>query len=546
MIMRKLLVILILLFVVTLSGCYSCQSWHDLWGNGEVRPGCEDKIFFDKDCKLLADARPVAKAPAPKPAPKPKPKPKPAPKPVSGCGPATASNSGPGQKSGAIQLDKVMPPEVQLNTAFDYTIKVTNVTNTDVSNVVVTEFVPDNLSIKSTTPNAAVKDDSLVWKLGTFTSKQSKTITVSASATDTKCIKTCANVTYVMLTCANVRVVEPKLKLTKTAPAEVLLCDPIPVKFVVTNPGTGAANNVMIKDTLPAGLTTADGKKKLAFNAGTLAAGQSRQFTATLKAEKTGKYVNSATATSDAGLKSNAQTTTVVRQPILTIAKNAPQKRYLGRSIKYDIKVTNKGDAPAKDLVIEDVLPTGTKFVSATNGGKAVAGKVKWNIASLKPNASSNVSVTVMPSKAGTFTNVATATATCAEGVRATTRTIIAGIPAILLEVIDIDDPIELGNNTTYVITATNQGSAPGTNIIITCQLEDNEKYVSASGATTGTLTGNKITFTPLGNLAPKKEAVWRVVVKAVKPGDVRFKVTMNTDQITRPVEETEATHLYE
>jgi len=36
------------------------------------------------------------------------------------------------------------------------------------------------------------------------------------------------------------------------------------------------------------------------------------------------------------------------------------------------------------------------------------------------------------------------------------------------------------------------------------------------------------------------------VMATAVKPGDVRCRVTMDTDQLTRPVEETEATHLYE
>ena len=35
------------------------------------------------------------------------------------------------------------------------------------------------------------------------------------------------------------------------------------------------------------------------------------------------------------------------------------------------------------------------------------------------------------------------------------------------------------------------------------------------------------------------------VVVKAIKPGDVRFRVTMNSDQLTRDVEETEATKFY-
>ena len=364
--------------------------------------------------------------------------------------------------------------------------------------------------------------------------------------TTTDCLTHCSTVTYVVPACAHVAVVEPKLKLVKTAPAEVLLCDPIPVTFVVTNTGTGEAKNVMISDTLPAGLQTAAGKNTLSFNAGTLDAGQSREFSATLRAQKTGSYVNKAAAQSASGLKAQAQTTTVVRQPILTISKTAPEMRYLGRDITYNITVKNTGDAPARDLLVEDQLPAGVDFVSASNGGRASGGKVRWTMASLAPGQSISVSATVMPKMAGTFTNRVAAEADCAAGVTASAQTTVAGIPAILLEVIDLEDPVEIGSQTTYVIKATNQGTAPGTNIKIVCVLEDNEQYVSSGGVTPGSVDGKTITFAPLASLATKDAATWRVVVKAVKPGDVRFTVMMNTDELTRPVQETEATHLYE
>ena len=538
--MKKLRNISIFLFLFTLSGCYSCQSWNDMWGNGPVEPGCEEKFFFDKDCQLIAKAEPAPKPVAPKPRPV-----KPKPVPVSKCGASTVSMGYPCDACTIIQLNKTMPTEVLINEPFNYTIKATNVTDTTVVDVMVTENIPANLSIKNANPAATKQGGKLVWKLGTFAPKQSKTITVSGMATNTDCVKTCAAVIYVIPACASVQVVQPKLQLTKTAPAEVLLCDPIPVKFTVTNSGTGSVQNVKVVDSLPEGLKTTDGKSKLVFDAGTLAAGQSKRFSATLRASKTGKYVNEALAGSPSGLKAEAKTTTIVRQPVLTISKTGPSKRYLGRSVAYEITVTNKGDAPARDLVIQDQLPSGVKFVSASNGGKASAGKVQWNLSSLPAGKSAKLTVTVMPVKAGTITNSVVATATCAEGVRASVKTSIAGIPAILLEVIDVIDPIEIGGQTTYVITATNQGSAPGTNISIVCNLEANEQYVSSTGATKGTLAGSTLTFTPLRSLAPKAKATWRVIVKAVKEGDVRFKVTMNTDQLTRPVEETEATHLY-
>ncbi len=67
-----------------------------------------------------------------------------------------------------------------------------------------------------------------------------------------------------------------------------------------------------------------------------------------------------------------------------------------------------------------------------------------------------------------------------------------------------------------------------------------------AASAHSGSIEGQIVKFFPLSSLEPKARAAWRVVVAAVKPGDVRFKTVMNVDQLTRPVEETEATHLYE
>ena len=71
-------------------------------------------------------------------------------------------------------------------------------------------------------------------------------------------------------------------------------------------------------------------------------------------------------------------------------------------------------------------------------------------------------------------------------------------------------------------------------------------EYTSAEGPTQATVQGKTITFAPLGHLAPREKVTWRVVVRAAEAGDVRFKVTLNTDQLQRPVEETESTKMYE
>ena len=170
------------------------------------------------------------------------------------------------------------------------------------------------------------------------------------------------------------------------------------------------------------------------------------------------------------GLSSESRiTSTKVTRPILTIAKSGPERQYLGRRIQYTITVTNKGSALARDTVIEDTIPSGVKDVQVSEGGKIAGSKVVWDVGTLTVSSSRKVTVSYLPSEAGTFSNTAGASAYCADAVTAWARTSVEGIAAILLEVIDVSDPIELGDSETYQITVTNQGSAPDTNIVINC-----------------------------------------------------------------------------
>ena len=541
--MKKLLTVLILVLLFVLSGCYSCGSYHKLKGTGTPPSWIKEKPYWASECKAWVAS---LKKPAPVPI-EPKPAPiKPKPAAMGKCGPYVISRTFPSQN--VLQLDKTMPKEVQLNAPFDYTIKVTNLTDMVVSEIVVTERLSKNFNLISTSSTTVKADENtLVWMPGSLGPKESKQIKVSGVAKDTQCLKHCATVAYAIPTCANVAVIEPKLRLEKIAPAEALLCDTIPIKLVITNPGTGTARNIRIQDKLPSGLRTSDGKTTLSFDVASLGEGQSREFSVNLKANKTGKYVNKATANAAGGIQAqSAPVETVVRQPVLAITKAGPEITYIGRTTTYVMEITNKGDAIAKNLTLEDTIPSGMKFVSANYRGVQRDSKVAWNLPNLAPGKSQLVEVVYSTEEEGTYSNRATAKATCADSVSASAKTSVKGRAAVLLEVIDISDPIELGSHETYVITATNQGTTDDTNIKIVCILEDTVEYYSSSGPTTASVKDRVVTFAPLPRLAPKTKATWKVVVKALKAGDVRFSVEMNTDQLTRPVNETEATEMYE
>ena len=138
-----------------------------------------------------------------------------------------------------------------------------------------------------------------------------------------------------------------------------------------------------------------------------------------------------------------------------------------------------------------------------------------------------------------------TARAECAEPVTDKTTTDIIGIPAILLELVDSGDPAEVGNIVTYTVTATNQGSAADTNIDVICDIPPELEYVGVTGPTAGSLSGRTLKMAPVVSLGVGQNAKWMIQVRARKVGDIRFGVSMTSDQLKKKVQETEATTIY-
>ena len=449
-------------------------------------------------------------------------------------------------EGGSVYIDKSAPSEVLVGKAFDYTIRLTNASKQTLQGVTLTGKLPDKFKVIRSTPEAKIVGRNATWAVGHIPAGSSKTFVVRGAATETGTLIACSDVQVTIpQACLRITAVEPALKLTKTAPAtRDSTCETIPYTLIVTNTGSGAASNVKVTDTLPAGLTY-KGKNSIAANVGTLAPGQSKTIEYVADIKNPGTYTNQAVATADGDLRATADAKTVVHQPKLTLAKTGPAKRYINRKVVYTLAVKNTGDGPAKNTVVADTLPTNATFVSASAGGQRAGNKVIWNLGTLAAGQAKQLTVTLKATQAGTLRNSATATAICTKA-NAAAQTVVAGIPAILLECIDEADPVEVGSQETYVITVTNQGSAQDTNIDIVCTIPKEQTYVSSTGPTKATLKGNVLTFAPLPTLAPKAVATFKVITKGASAGDSRFGVEMTTDVTTSPVMETESTHIYD
>lgn len=447
-----------------------------------------------------------------------------------------------------IACSKVGPSAVLGGQQFEYTIEVTNPSQVDATDVMVRDTLPDGIGYVSSDPSAAAQGQTLSWSLGSVPAGGAKSIRVQVTALKNGRFENCAEVTGAMglstRCCTSIVVTSPKLSIEKSCQPAVTLCDPIEYIIVVRNTGDGPATNVHVTDDLPEGVTTAGGKKRVVSEVGDLAAGEAKEIRFSAEAGTTGRLENRVSATADGGLTAEAVCVTVVTKPELAVTKTGPASRYIGRPAVYEITVTNTGDTAARDTILTDTVPAGTEFTQASDGGRFGSGVVTWNLGTLEPAASKKVTVTLKPLGAGTVRNVATAKAYCAEA-SAEASMPVEGVPAMLLECVDDPDPIEVGAQTTYTITVTNQGTAPDSNVVITCTLPAEQEYVSSDGPTKATVDGKTVTFAPVPTLAPKAELTYKVVVKGIKEGDVRFRTEMTSKTIVDAVIETESTHVY-
>lgn len=446
-----------------------------------------------------------------------------------------------------LRVDKSAPDRVSVGQPFDYNIKVTNVAKAKLYDVALYDTDVTNFKVTKADPEPASSDSGRwMWKLGDLAPGESRTIAVTGNATGVGTLNSCAEVTFRSeQLCLNIEAVQPMLALTETAPSDQLLCDVIPLKFVVKNNGTGAACNVVVNSDLPKGWSTLDGKETLMFTGGTLNAGEEKEFQAQVRTTKTGTFASQGIATADGGLRADAGATTIVVKPELSTAIHGPDERYIGVPVKYEIVVMNGPEIKASNSMLNYQLPPGTSFISASDNGQYDNGRVTWNLGDLNPRDERKVSVTIKANQEGTIKSLASVNASCGAA-SADTSTQIKGIPAILLEMVDLVDPVEIGQNTTYRITVTNQGSTADNQIVVDCAMPTSQKYISSTGPTQASIKGNQITFGPLPTLAPGAKATWDVVVQALEPCDCRFEVKLTSAMLSGPpVMKTESTHQY-
>ena len=452
-----------------------------------------------------------------------------------------------GQQVPQITIEKTAPEEVQVGKAARFELHLRNTGTVVAQGVEVHDFVPEGTQFVTANPPATPNArGELIWALGALKPGDEATIEVELTPITEGEIGSVAFVTLRAEAGARSRVTRPDLTLQVTAAKQVMIGHDVQLSIKVGNPGTGPATGVVIEEHVPPGLKHAAGAE-LEFEVGTLKPGETRELELTLTAAQAGRVVNQLVVRADGNLHQQEECELEVIAPALAVKMDGPSKRYLERQATYEVSVSNPGTAPAKDIELVTRLPKGLKFVKANNAGHydPQAHAVVWSLEELPPEETGTVLLTAIPVEPGEQLLRAEGRAKQNLAAEDVQKTVVEGLAALLFEVIDVADPIEVKGETQYQIRVMNQGSKSADNVRLAALLPAELKFVSADGPTRHAAKGQQVVFEPLSRLAPKADAAYRIVVQGVKPGDVRMTIQLEADDLDQPIMKEESTRVY-
>jgi uncharacterized repeat protein (TIGR01451 family) len=461
----------------------------------------------------------------------------------------TAKDPTAGRQESLVSVTWAGPSLVQVGQCAAYTLLVNNTSTLSLSKVQAHLRLPAGMTARETRPGAAAEAGVLTWQLGTLLPRQEKRLQMELVVDARGDVTPRAWVTFTGVSSAalRVRVREPKLALKVAAPGRVIAGDPVNVLLTVSNAGDSLAGAVKVRANLSEGLAHARGRA-VDVEVGDLAAGESRTVQLSCLARAGGQQRCDVAAESGGCVRAQERVVVVVLVPRLEVELSGPALRYVDRKATYTLRVVNGGEVPASNVTLSEAIPPGFKLVAAAGGQHAPAARtVTWFFGELAPGQARQVQLELVAVKAGEHRHRATA---CSERgfkfeVARELVTRVEDFSALGLEIAHADDAIEVGKDMTYEVIVTNAGSKMETDIKLACAFPEKMEFKSAHGPTRYHREGNVLAFEPLPGLAPRGDVVYQIRVRALAPGDVRFKTMVTSTDLVEPVIKTEATRIY-
>ncbi len=441
-----------------------------------------------------------------------------------------------------LSIQKDGPATLSNNTSntVQYTITVTNTTAVPADNVVVSDVIPAPLNISSPLPSHCSNNGGTVeCHFGTIAGHASVTLTLpvhiqaraacNQTVTNRATVSTTTQETNLQNNTSDARTAftcapeNTDLQIIKDGQTTAKVGDTVTYKLSVKNLGPARADNIIVRDFIPSGMTYRDDLSEapcqqvgntvecpLTF----LEVNQTRPFTLrfTVNEQTCGTaIVNRAsvhTSTQDTNPTNNESvfTTTIAACPVPTdirLEKTAPisLSNDATSPFGYTLTATNITSVAAENVIVTDTIPQPLSIVSVPSGCAVNGNTVTCSAGTIAANSSRpfviNVSAPARSLCENSVTNTAYSTTTTLETstqnnqAEAVTRFTCTALTADLSIVKTAAVPTMMyGDEIDYVLAITNHGPATATNVVVTDTFPQGFTYVAQSGATCSTVHG--------------------------------------------------------
>ncbi|HMO56346.1 MAG TPA: SdrD B-like domain-containing protein [Roseiflexaceae bacterium] len=311
--------------------------------------------------------------------------------------------------------------------------------------------------------------------------------------------------------------------------------------------GGASATGVVVIDTLPEGMSyvgatpapTHVNGRVLRWELGTLAAATSGTIRITGRADALGVQFNQATisttAPGDVGDDNSATVQTIIRRPNLSVSKSGPPTATPGMQVRYLLVVRNMADgqtpaevlAPAAGVVVEDFLPAGVDFDTATPAPSGISGQqLRWDLGLLGNGETRTIEVyvrvgTTLPIVPALHNRVEVSTTSSGDASSDNSATVVTTVqfPALQISLVDTPDPVGEAGIVRYTLVYANQGNGSAADVQVQLHLPAGTAYRSAVPLPPGSTQGDRVSWN-LGTLMAGMSATLTIdVVVAVGSG---------------------------
>ncbi|MGI9627863.1 MAG: OmpA family protein, partial [Longimicrobiales bacterium] len=444
-----------------------------------------------------------------------------------------------------LSVSQIPPDTVLMDTATDIWLFPRNDGPNRARRVVLEETLPPGAQLVEASDSAQAEDGVVRWQLGNLepgdgppkflrvvfpdTGRVALESRVEANSPD--------SVPGNNVDWHQTEVVSYQLNLTKSAPENAGVGDPVTYEITVTNEGPLVAENVVIQDSIPVGALVAGdtltGDTSASLGGGTLSGGvvtwparrlevgQSATVRLTLSYPLAGRYRNVMLATAPISPTVSSHDIEIGVPADVTIELFAPERLVVGEALDYGVHVFNRGGGLARNVVVEQILPVRAEIDSiGGRGGSQIGGRLVWAVGDMEPGDEAFLPVWTRAGEAGLYHTEASV---FSDYDNKPQENSVVGQTLVLGWDLDVD--VEAGEPDSngvveYTLQVRNRGPAGAPYVVVEDSVAPGGTFVSASRAATD--FGDVVRWAPLRELGPGATSFDTLRVRYDLPGMYR------------------------